>query len=75
MAGDVVQLTKFRPYQSRPMDHQREAVPVSLATDPDVMEDLDSEGVLQEMRRLAYIIRRRHGYGVDVDNRILEAVL
>ena len=75
MAADVVQLTKFRPYQSRPADHQREAVPVKIETDPDVRVDLDSESVLQEMRRLAYIIRRRHGYGVDVDNRILEAVL
>ena len=77
MIGTVVDLTARKRWVSPPtVDHQAERAPPSkIASDPDYREDMDSVSILAEMKRMAWMLRARHGRSADIDASILEAVL
>ena len=74
--SDVVQLTKFRPFRSRPVDdHQSEAPKPKLGYDSDFRNDMDTAAVLAQIKQMAWMLRHRHGNSLDIDNRLMEAIL
>lgn len=69
----IVDLTQRRRWKSQATETEKAREPPSrIDSEPEYRADLDSEAALAEIRRLASLLRHRHGAEVEI--RLWEAV-